>query len=76
MANAIIDRVLIGDYDTYHEAMDDMNAQGVVHLGWLNGGVKIPEHCTFQRVYKNSSGSSCLFCDPVYRVSYSVDMGD
>lgn len=72
-----INKVIIKDYDNYNEAMEHLDSQGVVHLGWLNaGGIKLPNHCTFERVYKNWSGSSCLYCDPIFRISYSVDMGD
>jgi len=63
-------------YDSYNEAMNHMNEQNVVHIGWLNAGITIPKHLNCQRVYKNYSGSSCLYVDPIYRISYSVDMGD
>jgi len=61
-------------YGSYMEALYHMDQQGVCHLGWLNGGIDIPDHYCFRMIYKNWSGSSCLLVDPVYRVSYSVDM--
>lgn len=77
MVNAIINRVVIKPkYDNYREAFEDMEQQGVVHLGWLNAGISVPKHLNCEKVYSNRSGSSCLYCDPIYRVSYSVDMGD
>ena len=63
-------------YSSYMEALYHMDQQDVHHLGWLNDGIKVPGHYCFKRVYKNWSGSSCLFVDPYYRVCYSVDMGD
>ena len=72
----IIDQVVINKYNNYKEAMEDLNQQGVVHLGWLNDGIKIPEHLKCQEVYSSPSGISCLYCDTIYRISYSVDMGD
>ena len=74
--DAVIIPATILEYDNYDEAMIHLNDQGVIHLGWLNSGITLPEHCTFEKVYSNYSGSSCLYCDPIYRVSYSVDMGD
>ena len=72
-----IDPVDINDrYGSYMEALYHIDQQGVRHLGWLNGGIDIPGHYCFRMIYKNWSGSSCLFVDPIYRVSYSVDMGD
>ena len=76
MLKAELNQVVIKDYDNYNEAMEDMNQQEVVHLGWLNAGITIPKHLNCQKVYSNRSGSSCLYCDPIYRISYSVDMGD
>lgn len=76
MLKAALNQVVIKDYDNYNEAMEDMNQQEVVHLGWLNAGITIPKHLNCQKVYSNRSGSSCLYCDPIYRISYSVDMGD
>lgn len=73
---AILNPVVINDYDNYTEAMEHMEQQNVHHLGWLNAGIHIPKHLNCQRVYKNYSGSSCLYVDPIYRISYSVDMGD
>jgi hypothetical protein len=74
--DAVIIPVTILKYETYSDAMLHLNDQGVTHLGWLNSGISIPKWYTFQKVYSNWSGSSCLYCDPIYRVSYSVDMGD
>lgn len=71
-----VDKVIINEYDNYSEALEDMLSQGVMHLGWVNSGIKIPEHYKFIRVFSNWSGTSCLYCDPIYRVAYSVDMGD
>ena len=71
-----IDEVIVQGYQSYTEAYDDMTRQGVKHLGWLNSGIKVPEHLNCQKVYSNWSGSSCLYVDPIYRISYSVDMGD
>lgn len=76
LTEAILNQVVISRYDNYTEAMEDMDQQGVVHLGWLNAAIHLPDHLLFQKVYSNRSGSSCLFCDPIYRISYSVDMGD
>lgn len=76
MIKAVLNKVVIKDYDNYTEAMNDLDNQGVVHLGWLNAGISIPKHLNCQKVYSNRSGSSCLYCDPIYRISYSVDMGD
>ncbi len=76
MLQAVINQVEFKDYNNYSEAMQDLDQQGVVHLGWLNGGIKVPKHLNCQKVYSNRSGSSCLYCDPIYRISYSVDMGD
>lgn len=77
MVNAIINRVVIKPkYDNYREAFEDMEQQGVHHLGWLNDGIAVPKHLNCEKVYSNRSGSSCLYCDPIYRISYSVDMGD
>jgi hypothetical protein len=73
---AVINQVEFKDYNNYSEAMQDLDQQGVVHLGWLNAGIKVPKHLNCQKVYSNRSGSSCLYCDPIYRISYSVDMGD
>lgn len=64
------------NYDSYAEALEHLNQQEVKHLGWLNAGINIPKHYNCKKVYSNRSGSSCLYCDPIYRVSYSVDMGD
>jgi hypothetical protein len=58
------------------DALYHMDQQGVRHLGWLNAGIDVPGHYCFKEIYKNWSGSSCLFVDPYYRVAYSVDMGD
>ena len=76
MTEVIINTVVFNKYNDYNEAMEDMNQQEVVHLGWLNAGITIPKHLNCQKVYSNRSGSSCLYCDPIYRISYSVDMGD
>ena len=69
-------KVTINNYDNYLEAFEHMESQNVKHLGWLNSGIKVPEHYKFTEVFSNWSGSSCLYCDPIHRVSYSVDMGD
>ena len=77
MANALVNKVEFKDsYESYKEAMEDLDKQGVVHLGWLNSGITVPKHINAERVYKNYSGSSTLMCDPIYRIAYSVDMGD
>lgn len=74
---AIINKVQVNDrYETYAEAFNHLDEQGVVHLGWLNSGINVPKHLNCKKVYSNYSGSSCLYCDPIYRISYSVDMGD
>lgn len=72
----VINQVEFKDYDNYSEAMQHLDQQGVVHLGWLNSGITVPKHLNCEKVYSNWSGSSCLYCDPIYRISYSVDMGD
>ena len=72
---AVINKVEIKKYANYSEAYNHMEEQNVHHLGWLNSGISIPKHLNCQKVYSNLSGSSCLYCDPIYRVSYSVDMG-
>ena len=77
MQNATINKVIIKEqYSDYYNAFEDMDRQNVKHLGWLNAGIKVPEHYTFDEVFKNWSGTMCLYCDPIHRVSYSVDMGD
>jgi hypothetical protein len=77
LTEVLLNQVVINDrYDHYTEAMEHLDQQGVVHLGWLNAGIYIPKHLNCQEVYSNRSGSSCLYCDPIYRISYSVDMGD
>tara|TARA_R110000868_G_scaffold222740_5_gene474598 strand:- start:1042 stop:1278 length:237 start_codon:yes stop_codon:yes gene_type:complete len=73
---AIVNAVVIKNYSNYSQAMEDLDNQGVIHLGWLNSGIDIPKHLRCEKVYSNWSGSSCLYCDPIYRISYSVDMGD
>ena len=74
---AVINKVVIRDnYTNYEEAFNHMEEQNVHHLGWLNAGISVPKHLKCEKVYSNRSGSSCLYCDPIYRVSYSVDMGD
>lgn len=73
---AMKNQITIRDkYNSYSEAMDHLDNQGVVHLGWVNAGITIPAHLFATKVYSNRSGSSCLYCDPIYRVAYSVDMG-
>lgn len=75
--DAEIDKVIIKkEYSDYYNAYEDMDRQGVEHLGWLNAGVKVPDGYTFESVYSNWSGTQCLYCDTIHRVSYSVDMGD
>jgi hypothetical protein len=76
LTQAVMNQVVINEYNNYNEAMEHLDQQGVVHLGWLNAGIHIPKHLNCQKVYSNRSGSSCLYCDPIYRISYSVDMGD
>ena len=77
IVNAIINQVVIKKkYDNYREAFNHMEQQNVVHLGWLNAGITVPKYLNCEKVYSNWSGSSCLYCDPIYRISYSVDMGD
>ena len=63
-------------YRTYHDALAHLIQQGVIHLGWLNSGLVLPDDCDFKKVYCNKSGSSCLYVDVKERVAYSVDMGD
>jgi hypothetical protein len=73
----VIDKVNLDvKFENYNEALKYLESQDVIHLGWVNSGVQIPEHMKFEKVFSNWSGSSCLYCDPIYRVSYSVDMGD
>lgn len=69
-----INLVRFREYNSYNEAMRDLEEQGVVHLGWLNEGITVPKHLSCKHVYSNRSGSSCLYCDPVFRIAYSVDM--
>jgi len=77
MENVTINKVIIKEqYNDYYNAYEDMDRQNVKHLGWLNTGVKVPEHYTFEKVFSNWSGTQCLYCDTIHRVSYSVDMGD
>jgi hypothetical protein len=74
---AMLNQVSINDkYVSYSEAMEHLEKQGVVHLGWVNAGIRIPAHLYATKVYTNRSGSSCLYCDSIYRVAYSVYMGD
>ena len=77
MSLLTIEKVVINDfYENYKDAYKHLDNQGVVHLGWLNAGITVPKHLNCVKVYSNWSGSSCLYCDPIYRISYSVDMGD
>ena len=77
MEVAVISKVIIKEqYSDYYNAYQDMDRQNVKHLGWLNTGVRVHEHYTFEKVFSNSSGTMCLYCDTIHRVSYSVDMGD
>lgn len=76
MSTEILKVVINNDYASYTEAYDHMFSQDCIHLGWLNSGIQIPKYFTFEKVYSNRSGSSCLYVDPIHRVSYSVDMGD
>lgn len=62
-------------YHDYRDALEHMIAQGVKHVGWLNSGITPPKG-NYQKVYSNRSGTSCLYCDPVKRIAYSVNMGD
>jgi hypothetical protein len=67
---------IFNEYYSYTEAYDHMTSQGVKHLGWLNDGIAVPTG-DFKDVYHTPwSSSSCLYVDPIRRVSYSVDMGD
>lgn len=66
---------IFNEYYSYTEAYDHMSDQGVKHLGWLNDGISLPIG-NYEKVFSNWSGSSCLYVDPIKRVSYSVDMGD
>lgn len=77
LLQVVTNKVVINyKYENYSEALNHMDQQGVVHLGWLNSGITIPKHLKCEKVYSNRSGSSCLYCDPIYRIAYSVDMGD
>ena len=67
--------VNIAKYSSYEQAKEHMLAQGVKYLGWLNAGISLPIG-NYEKVFSNWSGSSCLYVDPIKRVSYSVDMGD
>lgn len=71
-----IDKVTIKDYSNYKSALEHLTSQGVKHLGWLNDGIKIPKHYNSEMVFSNRTGTQCLCCDIIHRVSYSVDMGD
>jgi hypothetical protein len=73
---ATIEPVKIANYTNYHDALQDMLNQDVRHVGWVNSGIHIPKHLKFEKVFSNSSGSSCLYVDPIHRIAYSVDMGD
>jgi len=72
----VLDVDIRSRYSSHMDALYHMEQQGVRHLGWLNSGIDIPGHYCFRMIYNNWSGSSCLYVDPIYRVSYSVDMGD
>jgi hypothetical protein len=72
----ILEVLVKSSYASYTEAYDDLFNQDCIHLGWLNSGIQIPDYFIFQKAYSNRSGSSCLYVDPIYRVMYSVDMGD
>lgn len=75
--NTVLLKVIIKDkYFDYNEALKDLINQEVQHLGWLNGGIKLPKDATFTHVFSNRSGSNCLYCDITRRIAYSVDMGD
>ncbi len=67
--------VLLKQYHTYTEALTDLTNQGIIHLGWLNAGIKVPEG-DYTTVFKNYSGSSTLMCDTKQKISFSIDMGD
>ena len=71
-----LSKVIIRDYSNYSSALEHLTSQGVKHLGWLNSGIKIPKHYKPEMVFSNRTGTQCLCCDPIHRVSYSVDMGD
>lgn len=72
---ATVKPVEIGTYFSYREALEDMERQGVTHLGWVNGGIRIPKG-EFVRVYKDWSGANTLCVNVERRLAYSVDMGD
>ena len=74
--DATIKKVVMNSADSYREAFEDLNRQGVRHLGWLNSGINLPHYCNWEKFYSNWSGSSCLYVDRIRRLSYSVDMGD
>ena len=76
MATQFVDDIK-ENYNSYSEAHSHLLSIRFKDLGWLNSGVKIPPHynCS-KKVYSNWSGSSCIYADPIYRVFYSVDMGD
>ena len=68
-------QIIIGDYNDYKEALEDLISQGVQHLGWANAGIDIPKG-TYETAYRNWSGSSTLEVDVFSKLAYSVDMGD
>lgn len=67
---------LLSRLDNYTDCKELLDESGYSNLGWLNSGIELPEQATFEKVYANRSGSSCLYADHVWRMYYSVDMGD
>jgi len=65
----------LGEHSSYEGALDHLKNQHVKHVGWVNDSSVIVPKGNYQKVYSNWSGSSCLYCDPVTRIAYSVDMG-
>jgi hypothetical protein len=63
------------DYSA-REVMAILTEEGYTHLGWLNAGIVPPRLNDWTEVYKNRSGSHCIYASPSTRLIYSVDMGD
>lgn len=75
----LIDHALVAtlfSLSSYNECRELLDKNGYTNLGWLNSGITIADHYDCILIYSNHSGSSCLYADHVWRVYYSVDMGD
>lgn len=58
------------------DVMNILIESGYTDLGWLNAGIMPPGLNDWTEVYKNLSGSHCIYVSPSTKLIYSVDMGD